>query len=257
MATIYVGAALICAVATGAAAQSLPATFRWQVSPDEGASWTSVAAVAPSQASVLVRLRASWQDVPSTNEFFAETYFDGLVLSAGPSDTVASLARITSLGNGQLIPYGTGPGGAIGHRFGSTIKLDQTPDTSAPGAGIGWINPRQRIGDAGLIPSTLNPITLFQYRLNLDGSEGTRTISGLWRIDPSTGAPWATVHNAFATLGNFDVTFFDAQVIVPTPAGVCVGVMAGAWAMRRRRAESGAGRDACAALPSPPPTHHP
>jgi hypothetical protein len=227
---------LLISAAVNAAAQPIPATFQWQVSADGGMSWTSSVNVAPSQTSVLVRLRASWQQ--AAGGFFAETYFDGLVLNSGPSDTVADLARITSPSNGRLTGYGTGPGGAIGHRLGSTIKLDRTPDTSAPGAGIGWIDPRQNIGDAGAIISLNNPITMFQYRLNLDGSLGTRTISGLWRVDPATGAPWAKISGAASghpSGADLAVTFVDAQVIVPTPAGVCVGVMGGAWAMRRRR----------------------
>lgn len=218
-------------VMTTSVLAQVPGAMTWQVSLDDGATWQGGdVAVSPSQTSVRVRLLASWDaglGGTSPPVWFWFTLLDPYVADVGLNDAMSEVRRRTADGYSLLGPS-LGP-----QRVGSVLKLDSVTDTALPGAGPGWFSISQGSGITGVFTYG-NPIEILTYRLSLDGSLGTRTVSGVWAPNPSAGgAPQVRL----STGESVQATFHDARIIVPAPGAAGLGAAAclGLIAARRRR----------------------
>jgi hypothetical protein len=204
----------VLAVATAASSNAIaqiPGSMIWQVSLDDGATWQGGdVGVAPTQSSVRVRLLASWDGGATTPPtWFLDTLFDATLSSAGASDSISQLLGRNSSGGYELLSSAFGV-----QRFASLLKVDRVTDTELPGVGASWVRVAQGSGVSGQIDQS-NPIEIFGYTLALDGSVGTRTISGVWAPNLSAGGiPYIRL----STGESVQATFHDARIIVPSPA---------------------------------------
>ena len=229
------------AVSLSATALAQSGTWTWQISTDTGASWTEGSVHVPAtQESVLLRVVFSWRDLPGAYAL-ASTQFDAIRVGldgAGPGDTVRNLVRPGALGSGEQQTI-------VSTRFGDTIKMDDSRDTSGPGFGLRGIFPSQppEFLSGGNFTSA-NPVSLFEYELVLDGSLGERLISDVPMAvgeDTLVVKLFTSPQGSLAQLRNgmfmTQIQRSDARVIVvPAPvtwAGLTTGL---ALTARRRRA---------------------
>lgn len=213
-----------------------PANWQWQASVDNGQTWTpglvEIAATVPR-----VRVRA-FLTFPPPN---AQSYFGGVLLDpyvqgmagAGAADTITDITR------GQ-IPY------TIQHlavmRFGNIIKIDDDFDFLPPGVGTRWAQCSQPPNN-GMSPRPLflNPVNVFEYILNLDGTQGERLVTAAWSTDTVfqlrphfTSFVWG-IGNEF---DQFRHPVIEEQLtirVIPTSASASIFALAGVLAARRRR----------------------
>lgn len=216
-------------------AQPTSIQLDWQVSADNGATWLGGDIQVPEhQSSVLVRLRAEWEN-HDPGVYFASTRFDAMLRtpereSADAIDMfhVASDFRWTALIN---------PNGLASTRFGDTLKVDDIRDTSPPGMGSRWVTAFQYDPMIGILHPE-NPTIVFSYRLVLDGAPGARLVSGVFL--PYTNTPpnylAALYMNPFLGMTTAVPTIIrDASVtVVPAPGAVLFVVAAMGVLMRRR-----------------------
>jgi hypothetical protein len=235
-------AASLCIAASSHAAIRCETT--WEVSPDNGATWTSSYIEVPqSQASVKVRLKIDFDGAAANGqepEYLNTTYADPIVraVSGGNSDTSSDWRAHQGIG----VTYGLRSVGLVNHRQGTVLKLDRTTDTSPPGVGTSWgLFVSQELGPLGTVP-IYGPLPVFDYTLRLDGSLGRRDISGAWRPvpagQPQAGLPWIAVGLpgiAQFALADEVVLGTTSLVVVPSPAGAGVIALAGLVVRGRRR----------------------
>ena len=227
------GAALVVwwGAACGAIAQ-VPATAIWQTSLDSGATWQGgYVVVSPSQT-VDVRLVVGWDpgDYSDPTCFF-DARFDGVVSGAGVDDSVSNIMFVQrSLFRPPTYPVSV-------QRQGSLLKIDGEGDLAPPGVGPSALNPNQNPYGVGQIPDFSNPLPILSYRLALDGSPGTRTISGAFNTYPNTANPWLRIWFADQVYPFAEpLTQIPASVeVIPAPTGIVPFVVALTLAMRRRR----------------------
>ncbi len=208
------------------------AEFRWQASADSGVTWHDDAISVPQgQASVLVRARVSWSPATPGNAL-AGCSFDGVIDGAGPSDT-ADLFRRLDLGT-LLTTTNLGA-----TRFGSTIKIDHQLDTAPPGTGTRWIDCGNVVPGGNLIPNRAHPIDVFEFRLLLDGTPGTRTASQVSRVLTQPNglvAIWVDVNSPQPTSVRPPTTSYPIAItVLPTPGAIALLAFGGVVAARRRR----------------------
>lgn len=222
----------VAGLAAIANAQTGTGSVVYQVSTDGGATWAGGnVQVQPSQASVLFRAVASWDGFNAVG--FAGTQFDSVISNAGAGDAVANPTRpgTTSGGSAQTL---------VATRFGTQIKIDDSRDTAAPGAGARGVFPGQLAQQfAGTNFSSANPLVIFQFQLNLDGTEGTRSVNNLY-IAPSGGdtvSRYMRVYTSGTGAQNTPTsTTTGASVeVIPSPGALALLGMGLAAAGRRRR----------------------
>ncbi len=245
--TLVLGAILLTVVGT-ASAQSLTGTFRWEVSGDNGTTWSSSLAVPESQLSVLVRLMAEWTGAPpGERTSFADTRFDATIrgINCGEFDSASDF-----LGGEIVQPF---PGVAIGwgaggfgpprpQRHGEILKLDPPGDDEPPGLGARWTTLAQDWpGNGNVVPDLRNPVRIFQYTLLLDGSAGTRLLSGVWGFVNPDNTPRLflyhddpTTHQWQPSQISASMTIADASLTVVPAPGVLGGLALLALPRRRR-----------------------
>lgn len=227
------------------ASASVVCTLRWEASLDGGQSWRGglIGDVPQGQPSVHVRLIASFGGVTSSGvapAYFHRATMDAVVRNVenGLTDTTSSVSLMRG---GGLSEWPFGP-----QRQGNLIKIDMPQDLAAPGLGSRWLESFQSQDAIGFPPSTENPIVLLGYTLFLDGTPGQRDIFGVFRVrrptetqpnvpDVLVGLPGIAQYAA-----PDDLTIVNTSIIVvPTPAGVMVGVVgilvATGFTRRRRR----------------------
>ena len=178
--------AMVLASGGFASAQSITGTFRWEVSGDQGATWGRTLDVPASQPSALVRLMVEWTGAtPGERTAFAAARFDATVrgINCGGSDSATDFlpgAVIPSTPE-TVITWGSGGfGPPRPQRHGDVLKLDPPGDDEPPGLGARWTTLAQTWPGSGLNTTDLrNPVRIFQYTLLLDGSTGTRILSGV------------------------------------------------------------------------------
>ena len=224
------------AIAGLAAAASAQGTgsIVYQVSADNGATWNNgTIDVDQSQTSVLVRIQASWSS--DLNMYaFAGSQFDAVVSGAGAGDSVSDATR----------PFPTGAGSnqtIVATRFGNEIKIDDVRDTSGPGAGTRGVFPGQLVEQfAGTNFTSANPINIFTFKLNLDGTEGLRSFRNLY-IAPSGGNTTDHVMRVYTSSSggqNNPVTTTTGggvNVVIPAPGSLALLGLGALAAGRRRR----------------------
>jgi MYXO-CTERM domain-containing protein len=213
-------------------------TLEWQTSLD-GSSWQGGERSVPIAATrVHVRLLAGWRNAP-TATLFGRAVFDAVmegVAGAGAGDVVepGTAERLGSMDFARTYAQ------ANSRRFGEFLVFDGPFDSSAPGTaqtGVQWLVPVQNLST---VIVTGNPIDVFHFTVNLDGSLGRRDLYALG-APPVTGNPvvfWGKLHGPTV---NFEidveaVEHRSAAIIVPAPgAAGAVALGLAAYASRRRR----------------------
>lgn len=220
-------ATLLISAAMTASAVAQSGTATWQVSADDGATWSSNIQLT-QEASVRVRVLFSWSDIPNAYGF-AGSLFDGVILGAAASDSVSDIRRPS--------PFNFSNSLLVATRYVDGIKIDKSDDLALPGQGTGWVNPGQSSPDVGPpFFSSSNPAAVFTYTLQVSSDQGTRTISNVFR-DTGLFALSVYTSNAGAQLRfNPDqVTLNTATItVIPSPAAATLIPLAGVLACRRR-----------------------
>ncbi|MDX2147462.1 MAG: hypothetical protein SFZ23_08050 [Planctomycetota bacterium] len=213
------------------------ASLTWQASLDGGTTWTSNEVQTLIGTSVRIRAVASWSQ--DAGYSFDLSQFDGTVrgfAGAGRTDAATNF-RVPS-------PLTAGISGGdtyVAQRFADILKIDEVRDTVAPGLGQRSIAPAQLYESAGLPHTTANPLSIFEYTLQLDGSAGTREVSSVWLLPPIgnpvrirtwRGPSFMDGNNSPET----SVVPLRINVVVPAPASAaCLMIVASGLARRRRR----------------------
>ncbi|MCC6678358.1 MAG: PEP-CTERM sorting domain-containing protein [Phycisphaerales bacterium] len=234
--------ALIAVAGLAAAASADPATglFKWEVSSDGGATWSSGITV-NSGAAYKIRGSASWTDVAGTTSVgFAGATFEQIDLaSANASDTFGGVSGsgtptyVTRLqGTPETWTLQAGSGASAGG-----LKLDQATTTARTNFGQlpqtlpgGIPNPNFK---------TDNPLVVFEMDA-IAGSDGrTISISGTWT---RLGTPATNEFKVYTTSTGTnkkpttEATQMGASVeIIPAPSSLALLGLGGLVAGRRRR----------------------
>lgn len=233
--------ALVAVAGLAAVASADPATglFKWEVSTDGGASWSSSATV-NSGASYKIRGSASWTDSGTASIGFAGATFEQIDLAnANASDSFGGVmgsgtpTYVTRLqGTPEVWTLQAGSGASAGG-----LKLDQATTTARTNFGQlpqtlpgGIPNPNFK---------TDNPLVVFEMDA-VAGSDGrTIAISGTWT---RLGTPASNEFKVYTTSTGTnkkpaqEATQMGASVtIIPAPASMALLGLGGLVAGRRRR----------------------
>lgn len=208
--------------------------LQWQVSADDGATWSAGLLEAPlSQSSVKVRAMASW--TADAGYVFAMVRMDIVWHSEGAGGLLDELADLQYNPRLQGTVY---PIGAT--RFGPSVKIDDLRDTLPPGEGPRGVNIGQVPEGMGIVDRS-NPIELFRYSVLLDGTPGDRRMTSYFI------APFGSVGN---TVDRFMLIYVNYQGatniplstletatlrVVPTPGALAGFGLFPLLAARRRR----------------------
>ncbi len=213
-----------------------PASWQWQGSIDNGSNWLGNRLnIDSSITSVRIRAVASFPP-PFDNAYFGyvacDPYVQGLN-GAGATDT------ITSIGPGQLPPNSQD---LSVRRFGNLLKIDDAFDTQPPGLGSWWMQ-RSQSPNNGTSPTPLffNPVTLLEFTLVLDGSQGDRLVTAAWTTDTAFGYRPFCVTNVWGIDHRFQQwrhPMTEEQLtirVIPAPASTPLLVLSSIVAASRRR----------------------
>lgn len=225
----------VAGAASAAFGQAGTGKFTWEVSKDGGASWSGgIVDCDETQTSVLVRAVASWSQ--DAGYAFAGAQFDVAVTGPagtdGDGDSTGGYSRIS---NGANVAQTV-----VESRFGETLKLDDSRDTSAPGAGTRGVFPGQLVQNfAGSNFTTSNPAVLFTFTYNLDGTLGARTIDTFFRAPTggNTSDHFMVVYTTATGGQNRPLAELNGATInvIPAPGALALLGLGGLVAGRRRR----------------------
>jgi hypothetical protein len=235
------GLAVLVLSASVAHAQFGTGQVEWQISTDDGVSWQGGRVeVGAATQRVRARMVASW--TAEAGYAFAGTQFDAVVtgLNAGGNDRVVDPLRPATFD----VPSQT----IVATRFGNLIKIDDSRDTAAPGAGSRSVFPGQWAEEFAEGRFTRGqPVSIFEYTLLLDGTPGERLLDAVW-LPASGGFSCRSIRvylNAAGaqlrlqggpTCDRQDLAYLNASlVVVPAPAGAATMLAAAVWGSRRRR----------------------
>lgn len=226
------GGAMIASAASGQTF-TLPVTSTWQISTNNGATWNSGETQVPlNTSSVRVRMVVSWTPpVPDPDGYLAGAAFDGYVRGlqgAGALDTVSDISLL-SLGLYQPAPPSLN---LAGRRITpDLIKIDRG---DALPLGQGTV---VSVGNAPAFGSAIygTPITVFDYRLNLDGSVGSREVGLVYSAAQFPVRVLTTLPQGFTTITADASTQPVTLTVVPSPAGLALVGVASGLLLRRRR----------------------
>lgn len=158
--------ASICA--SYASGEPTTASFWWEVSLDNGSTWTaSNIEVTTEQQYIWLRARSSFVS-DDWRTIFGRVFFDPFVSGASQGDDIDQWSY-------EEMNWAIRP--TVRHRLGNLIKLDQPNDVQPPGLGSGGLTPFQPIPILTYDYDRNNPVTVFSFRLALDGVPGTREVS--------------------------------------------------------------------------------
>lgn len=153
----------------------------WEGSIDNGQTWQSGSMdVSAQQQGVRVRARCQFPTEllgPAPLTYLQWTNLDAIVVG---SSLVGEADSIDTILFADRIRFNA----VTSTRFGNTLKIDAVGDSDAPGVGGGWIDIYQRPPNQLPNPNLDNPISPIEYTLRLDGSIGTRLVSGVFRDLP-------------------------------------------------------------------------
>lgn len=233
--------ALIAVAGLAAAASAQPATglFKWEVSTDGGATWSSAGTV-NSGDSYKIRASASWTDGATASVGFAGATFEQIdLINADGTDTFGGVSGsgaptfATRLqGTPEVWTLQAGSGASAGG-----LKLDQATTTARTNFGQlpkvlpgGVPNPNFQAG---------NPLVVFVMDAVAGGFGRTLTFSGTWT---RLGTPASNEFKVYTTDTGTnkkpaqEATQMSASLtIVPAPASLALIGLGGLVAGRRRR----------------------
>lgn len=214
-------------LAAAANAQAPTATYTWQVSGDNGASWSNDVTVVAG-ASVKVRVLASWTGIAdATGVGYAGGQFDARILSAAAVGAISNIDR--------PVPFQFAPQTLVASAIAGGMKIDTSADVAGIGLGTGWVNPGQaaHFANPGAFNGT-NGVAVFTFDI-LAGSD-TTTIDCV--LNGTNGRAMAVYSNATGTQVRIDdsaTTVSGATIRVPTPGSLALLGLGGLAAARRRR----------------------
>lgn len=218
-------ALLTCFASSAMVAHAQTGTYTWQVSNDNGATWSSSC----NGTDIKVRLLASWSGVNGTNEGFAAAQFDAIVMGAVPADMVY----------GAVIPAQFDMFGWVhlGFDIPGGKKIDKPWDAELPGVGSGWINPGQAAMDTGGNYNSTNGALIFKFDLFCTDA---RPIVCDMVLNSRVGCAMLIYNNSAGdrtSIGLDQITVIPAEINIPTPASLVLLCMCGLTATKRRRNE--------------------
>jgi hypothetical protein len=208
----------------------------WEVSSDDGATWQNGNLHVPhSTPSVLARYIVSWDQStvpPPGGHWYPDAIFDPTITGASPGDSVSEM--MMHLSGFWVVATAAGPL-TVQDMGGGLLKIDNPIDTQAPGQGPSGARPRQGWG-IGEAQSSANPIRVFQFRLTLDGSLGTREFASAFATNPATNGPWLRMWTSTTVRANAGslVNTGASVTVIPTPAWWTLGACTIVAARRRR-----------------------
>jgi hypothetical protein len=211
-------------VCTTRVVAQIAAHASYAFSTDNGTTWQAHALTVPqSQPSVLIRMNMTVLDggvsAPTNGLlYFSEALFESYVTTATPSgDSLSDIAVLRSPAVGGP-PLVSGP--YAGRRVGNVLAVDRindvTPLGSSPGVFIS--NVATPFGSG---PFRQNPLTVLQYRLQLDGSGGDRVCSSAF-LPYSTFFSTASANEVSVTDGRSGTNQFVVVPVTQTPATLTV-----------------------------------
>eukprot|EP00004_Rigifila_ramosa_P008969 TRINITY_DN20428_c0_g1_i1.p1 TRINITY_DN20428_c0_g1~~TRINITY_DN20428_c0_g1_i1.p1 ORF type:complete len:226 (+),score=50.28 TRINITY_DN20428_c0_g1_i1:63-740(+) len=213
-------------LAAAANAQAPTATYTWQVSDDNGATWDAEAT--GNGATVKVRLLASWTGIADAlGVGYGGGQFDATLLSAGLPGVVSNISR--------PVPFNFAAQTLVASAVVGGMKIDTAADVSAPGAGTGWVNPGQGAyfaNPAGF--NSINGAVVFQY----DILTGINEVNIGMVLNTITGRAMSVYSNDTGTqvrISSTATTINGARIVVPTPGSLALLGLGGLAAARRRR----------------------
>lgn len=222
----FLGLIAVAGIAAAANAQS--GSLTWQVSTDNGATWSN-AAVLNSAGAVQVRGTFAWTGVANSLGF-GGSQFDALIVGGQATDSVSGINRPS--------PFNFAAQTLVASAYAGGIKIDTSADVAAPGAGTGWVNPGQGSVDGiGTNFNSNNPVTVFTYTLNVT-AEGVRTIGNVFNQTAGRALSVYTSNAGAQTrLSATAVAINTASVtvLIPTPGTLALAGLGGLAAARRRR----------------------
>lgn len=230
---MWVAAGLLAGLAGVAPAQPLTGTFEFQVSINQGQTWTN-SAIVPSGGSYLVRALASWTDGTTPSVGFAGAAFEQIdIIGATTADTymVSTMFKRQGVAESWSLQAGTGAS-AVGLKIDNIVPTGRTTfgqlSQILPG---GAPNPNF---DAS------NPIEVWRMESILGHLTCDVTFSATWT---RLSAPPSNEFKIFTTPTGTnkkpaqEATLITAHVqnmSCPTPGPVSLLAMSGLMAVRRR-----------------------
>lgn len=222
-------ATLLSIAAFANVAHSVTGTLTWQVSNDNGTTWSGVC-IGTAGATIKVRLLASWTGVPpNLGVGFGAAQFDATLMGADGGNVVSNIVRPS--------PFNYSAQSLVASAINGGIKIDGSTDVLEPGLGPNWVNPGQGAAGFTFGFNSTNPAIIFTYDV-LYGSQNEITIGSV--INSQVGRAMAIYSNDMGTqirLSSAEVTNIFA-FIAPTPAPLVLMGLACITATRRRRTSS-------------------
>ena len=227
------GVAMLASAALGQTF-TLPVTSTWQISTNNGTTWNSGETQVPlNTSSVRVRMVVSWTPpVPDPDGYLAYASFDGYVRGLNGAGNADSVAAINLLFAGVYQPAPTALSLA-GRRVASDLLKIDRGDALPLGQGT-----VVSVGNSASLGNAIygTPITVFDYRLNLDGSAGSRELGLVYAAVQFPTMVSTSLPAGFTTIVTQATTQPATLVVVPSPGGLAVlGVASGVLQRRRRR----------------------
>ncbi len=224
--------ALLASVAQGQTF-TLPVTSTWQISTNNGATWNSGETQVPlSTSNVRVRMVVSWTPpMADPNGYLVAASFDGFVRGVGGAGAGDSVSAISMLYDGAFQPAPSALNIAGRRVATDLVKIDRG-DSQPLGLGTVVV-----VGNSPAFGTVTfgTPITVFDYRLNLDGSAGSREVGLVYAAVQSPIGVATFPPPGFTSIGTQALTQSTTLVVVPSPAGLALVSVAGGVLLRRRR----------------------
>ncbi len=225
----------ICVMSSPLQAQTLalPVTSTWQISTNNGTTWNSGETQVPlNTSSVRVRMVVSWTPpVLDPNGYLVAASFDGFVRGLGGAGAGDSVSAISMLFDGAFQPAPSSLNIAGRRVATDLVKIDRG-DSQPLGQGTVVV-----VGNSPAFGTVTfgTPITVFDYRLNLDGSAGSREVGLVYAAVQSPIGVATLPPPGFTSISTQAFTQAATLVVVPSPTGLAlVGVASGVLLRRRR-----------------------
>ncbi len=207
-------------------AQAPTATYIWEVSNDNGITWTNWCP--GNGATIKVRLLAFWTGIPdAVGVGYGGGQFDATLTSSGSPGFVSNISR--------PVPFNFAAQTLVASAVAGGVKIDTSADVAAPGAGTGWVNPGQgaHFSNPSGFNST-NGAVVFSYDV-LSGIDEVRV--GMF-LNQTAGRAMSVYSNATGTQIRIDAsrtTVRTATYNGPTPGPLALLGLGALTATRRRR----------------------
>jgi hypothetical protein len=215
-------------LAVPALGQSGTGSLTIEASRDGGAIWErGVIDIGGRYDPLRIRIRAEWSSDVGMYAF-AGAQFDIAIGNTGPGDMVTDPFRpVTMRGGAQTV---------VASRFGTTIKIDDSRDTFAPGGGARGVFPGQLVENfAEGVFTRDNPVTIFEFRFTPDASLNRRTFQMFYIAREQNLA--MRVYTSPGGAQNIPVLTTNLIDIIdtPTPGAAALLALATVGIIKRRR----------------------